>query len=864
MYIGKQREKRRIYTAMNLSKESGVKQRKLPNLPSFKSELKQETKIANTKSRRRHTESDLLSSLVGKSQAGFVCGITQEVINKIKAAEAEESSRQVKMASVQREPNFEEHTDTGQGRNKIAVIQGTSQRIAGIIDIFQDDQGFWIRKIQITKVPGQGLGFFIKKGNGFDRKNGVFISRVSLGSILDIYGLLHTGDEVIEVNRVNLKGFPLEDVALMMQIPDKLLLTTKSRVPINTRPKASGKSGQKSPRVAHEAIFKQLSTPGKLSTYSTHGKNEERLLKSFTYSSQKPARFYTGNGNIESSLTKTNNPQTCSTRFYSTTSAEYGRQMRLKKEDGVPSGKFPESPDSGIEASSCGAGNRTLPGVPVKAVKSPRKLPTPPPVSEKDTNDNITDIQQQFLSTYPLPTNFKRAELYRVQSPEQGESMMQAAPIVMVQHAKDDQDIQQTPPSEPSKTTAKDPRRTLSVSETPNHAPSKGGKLGFFRGFSGKESPINQRKETKLETPIERVFEPYKSDDLNSEMKFTKAFSGMLAVQIESVSRMQHSSTKDKFYCTIEIDDEFKASTTKKKLDSSSQSVSFDEQFDVEISHASELSIYAFGIGSSKQHSLVSSGVVFLEKVLNKSNSRAIALELESSGVLNISLDYTEAVKYLKRTPSSRKRGVFGFNIVSTLDVEKNTIPIIVRKCVDEIEKRGLHIVGIYRISGNAKKKKLLKAEFDADSSAVDVSESSGVDCNVLSGIMKDYLRELPEPLIPEQVLQQIADAKSAASSPDMSKRQVVLCELIKKLPYGSRATLIFIMDHLIRVQENKEVNKMDITNLAVCFGPVLMCPPSTTAVLDFKRIIEALEYLLKIWPKIHERGVEIEISSVI
>lgn len=856
MYIGKQREKRRIYTAMNLSKDSGVKQRKLPNLPAFKSDLNQETKITNTKSRRRHTESDLLSSLVGKNQAGFVCGITQEVINKIKAAEADESSRQVKMASVQREPNFDEHTDAGRGRNKIAVVQGTSQRIAGIIDIFQDDQGFWIRKIQITKVPGQGLGFFIKKGNGFDRKNGVFISRVSLGSILDIYGLLHTGDEVIEVNRVNLKGFPLEDVALMMQIPDKLLLTTKSRVPTNTRPKAGGKSGQKSsqksPRVAHEAIFKQLS----------HGKNEERLLKSFTYSSQKPAKFYTGNENIESRLTKTNNPKSCSSRLYSTTSAEYGRQMRLKREDGSPPVNFSESPDSGIEAPSCG--NRTLPGVPVKAVKSPRKLPSPPPVLEKDTNENFTDIQQQFLSTYPLPTNFKRAELYRVQSPEQGESVTPAAPIVTVQHVKDDQDIRQTPTLEPSKTTAKDPRRTLSVSETPNHASSKGGKLGFLRGFSGKESPNNQRKETKVETPAERVFEPYKSDDLNSEMKFTKAFSGMLTVHIESVARMQHSSTKDKFYCTIEIDDEFKASTAKKKMDSSNQSVSFDEQFDVEISHASELSIYVFAIGSSKQHSLVSSGVVFLEKVLNKSNSRAIALELESSGVLNISLDYTEAVKFLKRTPSSRKRGVFGFNIVSTLDVEKNTIPIIVRKCVDEIEKRGLHIVGIYRISGNAKKKKLLKAEFDADSGAVDVSENSGIDCNVLSGIMKDYLRELPEPLIPEQVLQQIIEAKSAATSPDMSKRQVVLCELIKKLPYGSRATLIFIMDHLIRVQENKEVNKMDITNLAVCFGPVLMCPPSTTAVLDFKRIIEALEYLLKIWPKLHERGVEIEISNVI
>lgn len=835
---------------MSQSKDSGLRHRKLPKIPTFRSDVSDEIGKFSLV-RRRHTQGELYS-LNNNNSPRHVSVITKEIVERIKAAETDPTLQQVEMDSVRQDATL------GFRGRDVGLIERASQRIAGILDIFQDEQGFWVRKIEITKVPGQGLGFFIKKGNGFDRKNGVFISRVSLGSILDVYGLLHTGDEVLEVNRVNLRGFPLEDVALMMQIPDKLLLTTKSRVPVNGRQKSprnhekvQAKKAQKAKH--HEKLVKQNSSPGDKSDFKSKEREiirgDDRMMKSFTNS---PNRL---EGPREKERSNSYSPKDRPTdgRLKTAGNDEMQRASKQITPQNVAPFKFPESPDSGIDSIS---GNRSVQQASPRSTKSPRKLPTPPPVGGRETS-NGTSMEQTIgdnnnAQRSPMPgpqsVGFKRAELYRVQSFDQGEDQATESnnvPVFKVENADDHLTIMGN----------KAERRTTSATEPIKSPP----KLGLFRAFSA--TPRGDRSDVKAEP--ERIYEVYESDDLNSEMQFTRAFSGMLSVHVDRLQRTQQRLAKSEFYCTLEIDDEFKASTIKKRYVPEKGIISFDEQFDIEISHASELTIYIFEVGPENQHSLSASGVVFLEKVLSTSMSRSIALGLEGPGVINASLDFTEAVKYLKRTPSNRKRGVFGFNIVSTLDDEQNTIPKIVRKCVNEIEKRGMNIVGIYRVSGNAKKKRLLKAEFDRDSNAVDVSEESGVDCNVLTGIIKDYLRELPEALIPETALKIIREAKDSEVSPNMNKRQNILCELLRKLPYGSRATLIYIMDHLIRIQEKRDVNKMDMTNLSVCFGPVLMCPPSTQVVLDFKKIIEALEYLLNIWPKHHERGVEIEITNM-
>ena len=62
---------------------------------------------------------------------------------------------------------------------------------------------------------------------------------------------------------------------------------------------------------------------------------------------------------------------------------------------------------------------------------------------------------------------------------------------------------------------------------------------------------------------------------------------------------------------------------------------------------------------------------------------------------------------------------------------------------------------------------------------------------------------------------------------------------------------MAMVLNHLQRVAENSDKNKMPLDQLAVCLGPALLCPsPSSSdnADLEFKKHIEVLKYLLEIW----------------
>lgn len=83
--------------------------------------------------------------------------------------------------------------------------------------------------MEIVKRPGQTLGLYIREGNGVDRYDGVFISRIAIESAVFNSGCLGVGDEILAVNLVDVTHMSLDDVVILMSIPRRLVLTIRQR-----------------------------------------------------------------------------------------------------------------------------------------------------------------------------------------------------------------------------------------------------------------------------------------------------------------------------------------------------------------------------------------------------------------------------------------------------------------------------------------------------------------------------------------------------------------------------------------------------------------------------------------------------------
>ncbi|XP_054448219.1 rho GTPase-activating protein 12 isoform X4 [Pteronotus mesoamericanus] len=188
--------------------------------------------------------------------------------------------------------------------------------------------------------------------------------------------------------------------------------------------------------------------------------------------------------------------------------------------------------------------------------------------------------------------------------------------------------------------------------------------------------------------------------------------------------------------------------------------------------------------------------------------------------------------KFLTRRPTLqavREKGyikdqVFGANLANLCQRENGTVPKFVKLCIEHVEEYGLDVDGIYRVSGNLAVIQKLRFAVNHDEK-LDLNDSKWEDIHVITGALKMFFRELPEPLF---TFIHFNDFVNAIKQ-EPRQRVAAVKDLIKQLPKPNQDTMQILFRHLKRVIENGEKNRMTCQSIAIVFGPTLLKPEKET-----------------------------------
>ncbi|XP_069789846.1 breakpoint cluster region protein [Narcine bancroftii] len=316
---------------------------------------------------------------------------------------------------------------------------------------------------------------------------------------------------------------------------------------------------------------------------------------------------------------------------------------------------------------------------------------------------------------------------------------------------------------------------------------------------------------------------------INKEDDESPGLYGFLNVIIHSATGFKQISN---LYCTLEVDSfGYFVNKAKTRVYRDTLEPNWNEEFEIELEGSQTLRILSYEKCYNKTK-LSKEDAEITDKIMGKGQIQLEPQALQDkdwqrtvigmNGIeVKLSMKFTSREFSLKRMPSRKQTGVFGVSIAIVTKRERSKVPYIVRQCVEEIERRGMEEIGIYRVSGVATDIQTLKASFDANNKDVSVMMSE-MDVNAIAGTLKLYFRELPEPLFTDELYPNFAEG--IVLSDPVAKESCML-DLLHSLPEPNFTTFLFLLDHLKRVAEKEQINKMSLHNLATVFGPTLLRP---------------------------------------
>ncbi|XP_048878197.1 rho GTPase-activating protein 9 isoform X1 [Brienomyrus brachyistius] len=225
--------------------------------------------------------------------------------------------------------------------------------------------------------------------------------------------------------------------------------------------------------------------------------------------------------------------------------------------------------------------------------------------------------------------------------------------------------------------------------------------------------------------------------------------------------------------------------------------------------------------------------------------------------------------KFIQKRPplqSLQEKGlikdqVFGCRLETLCEREKTAVPRFVKMCTEAVERRGLETDGIYRVSGNlaviqklrftvnheravSTDGRFLFPEGLVQEEKLNLDHIQWEDIHVITGALKLFFRELPEPLVPYSLF---TDFVEAVKIPDYQEKVDRLKCLVYSMPTVNHNTMHFMFQHLRRVMKHSDTNRMTTQNIGIVFGPTLMRPERDTVNMAVNMVYQnqAVELIL-------------------
>ncbi|CAG5117883.1 unnamed protein product, partial [Candidula unifasciata] len=167
----------------------------------------------------------------------------------------------------------------------------------------------------------------------------------------------------------------------------------------------------------------------------------------------------------------------------------------------------------------------------------------------------------------------------------------------------------------------------------------------------------------------------------------------------------------------------------------------------------------------------------------------------------------------IKNSPA---KPCYGMPLEEHLRLMCRDIALVLEACIITLLETGMEEEGLFRIAGSAAKLKKLKASFDAH--AVDMEEFS-TDPHTVAGALKQYLRELPEPLLTYELYDDFLHTVSLSQD----QRLQALWAVINRLPKPNYNNFRYLVKFLSKLAEKSDINKMKPSNIAIVIGPNLL-----------------------------------------